>query len=126
LRQRLGAKNTHIVHQKASNNKCKLSDIDNLNGRQSNGNGSCREERRFVLIDVREADEIIEDSKIEGAVNMPLGQLIRKARQGALDDLKGKVICTYRLLCRFYNCKLYPLSKLQHHTIPCSKTPFVT
>ena len=51
----------------------------------------------FVLIDVREADEIAEDggSTIEGAVNISLGQLIRKARQGGLDDLKGKTICTY-------------------------------
>jgi phage shock protein E len=51
----------------------------------------------FVLIDVREADEIAEDggATIEGAVNIPLGQLIRKTRQGELDDLKGKTICTY-------------------------------
>jgi phage shock protein E len=51
----------------------------------------------FVLIDVREADEITEDggSTIEGAVNIPLGQLIRKVRQGGLDDLKGKTVCTY-------------------------------
>jgi phage shock protein E len=52
----------------------------------------------FVLIDVREADEVAEDGDggtIEGAVNIPLGQLIRKARQGGLDDLKGKTICTY-------------------------------
>ena len=52
----------------------------------------------FVLIDVREADEIAEDGGaiIEGAVNIPLGQLIRKARQGGLDDdLKGKTVCTY-------------------------------
>ena len=49
----------------------------------------------FVLIDVREADEIAEDDTIEGAVNIPLGQLIRKGRQGELDDLKGKTICTY-------------------------------
>jgi len=52
----------------------------------------------FVLIDVREADEIAEDggATIEGAVNIPLGQLIRKARQGGLDDdLKGKTISTY-------------------------------
>jgi rhodanese-related sulfurtransferase len=36
----------------------------------------------FVLIDVREADEIAEDggSTIEGAVNISLGQLIRRAR----------------------------------------------
>jgi phage shock protein E len=53
----------------------------------------------FVLIDVREADEIAEEDgggTIEGAVNIPLGQLIRKARQGGLDDdLKGKTISTY-------------------------------
>jgi phage shock protein E len=49
----------------------------------------------FVLIDVREADEVAEDGTIEEAVNIPLGQLIRKARQGGLDDLKGKTICTY-------------------------------
>jgi rhodanese-related sulfurtransferase len=49
----------------------------------------------FVLIDVREADEVKEDGTIEGAVNIPLGQLIRKARQGALDDLKGKMVCIY-------------------------------
>jgi rhodanese-related sulfurtransferase len=51
----------------------------------------------FVLIDVREAYEIAEDggATIEGAVNIPLGKLIRKARQGGLEDLKGKTTCTY-------------------------------
>lgn len=49
----------------------------------------------FVLIDVREADEIAEDGTIEGAVNIPLGQLIRKGRQGKLDELKAKTVCTY-------------------------------
>jgi rhodanese-related sulfurtransferase len=51
----------------------------------------------FVLIDVREKEEIAEDGNatIEGAVNIPLGELIRKARQAGLDDLKGKTICTY-------------------------------
>jgi rhodanese-related sulfurtransferase len=44
----------------------------------------------FVLIDVREADEVAEDSTIQGAVNIPLGQLIRKGRQGGLDDPKRK------------------------------------
>jgi phage shock protein E len=53
--------------------------------------------RDFVLIDVREADEVAEDggATIEGAVNIPLGQLIRKTRQGGLNDLKGKTVCTY-------------------------------
>jgi rhodanese-related sulfurtransferase len=46
----------------------------------------------FILIDVREADEIAEDNDatVEGAVNIPLGQLVRKARQGGLEDLRGK------------------------------------
>ena len=38
--------------------------------------------RDFVLVDVREADEVAEDGTIEGAVNIPLGQLIRKALAG--------------------------------------------
>jgi rhodanese-related sulfurtransferase len=50
---------------------------------------------RLVLIDVREADEVAKEGIIEGAVNMPLGQLIRNARQGALDEQKGNTICTY-------------------------------
>jgi rhodanese-related sulfurtransferase len=49
----------------------------------------------FMIIDVREADELEEEGKIDGAVNMPLGQLIRKTRHGDLNDLKGKKICTY-------------------------------
>ena len=49
----------------------------------------------FVIVDVREADELEEEGKIDGAVNMPLGQLIRKARHGDLNDLKGNKICTY-------------------------------
>ena len=32
---------------------------------------------------------------IEGATNIPLGQLIRKARHGDLDDLKRNKIVTY-------------------------------
>ena len=48
-----------------------------------------------VIVDVREADELVEEGKINGAVNMPLGQLIRKARHGDLNDLKGNKIVTY-------------------------------
>jgi rhodanese-related sulfurtransferase len=48
----------------------------------------------YMIVDVREADEM-EEGKIEGAVNMPLGQLIRKARLGDLNDLKSKKIVTY-------------------------------
>jgi rhodanese-related sulfurtransferase len=49
----------------------------------------------YVIVDVREADELVEEGKIDGAVNMPLGEIIRKARHGDLNDLKGKKICTY-------------------------------
>ncbi|HEY9492058.1 MAG TPA: rhodanese-like domain-containing protein [Nitrososphaeraceae archaeon] len=49
----------------------------------------------FLILDVREADELVEEGKIYEAVNMPLGQLIRKARHGDLNDLKGKKIVTY-------------------------------
>ena len=48
----------------------------------------------YWIIDVREADEL-EEGKIDGAVNIPLGRLIRKARHGDLNDLKRKKICTY-------------------------------
>jgi rhodanese-related sulfurtransferase len=48
----------------------------------------------YVYMDVREADEI-EGGMIEGVVNIPLGRLIRRARQGDLQDLKNKKIVTY-------------------------------
>ena len=48
----------------------------------------------YMIIDVREADEL-EEGKIGGAVNIPLGHLIKKARQGDLNDLKRRKICTY-------------------------------
>ena len=35
---------------------------------------------QYMFVDVREADEL-EKGKIDGAVHMPLGQLIRKARR---------------------------------------------
>ena len=49
---------------------------------------------QYTYVDVREADEL-EEGKIDAAVNIPLGQLIRKARHGDLDDLKRKKIVTY-------------------------------
>jgi rhodanese-related sulfurtransferase len=49
---------------------------------------------QYVYVDVREADEL-EEGKIEAAVNIPLGQLIRKARHGDIDVLKKKKIITY-------------------------------
>jgi hydroxyacylglutathione hydrolase len=48
----------------------------------------------YMYVDVREADEL-EEGMIDGAVNIPLGQLIRKARHGDLDDYKRKKIVTY-------------------------------
>jgi rhodanese-related sulfurtransferase len=47
----------------------------------------------YTNVDVREADEL--EGMIEGAMNIPLGLLIRKARHGDLDDLKRKKIVTY-------------------------------
>ena len=49
---------------------------------------------QYVIVDVREADEL-KEGMIDEAINIPLGQLIRKARHGDLNDLKGKKICTY-------------------------------
>lgn len=47
----------------------------------------------FVIIDVREPDEI-SGRQIDGSMNIPLGLVIRNARQGKLDHLKGKkIIC---------------------------------
>jgi rhodanese-related sulfurtransferase len=48
----------------------------------------------YMILDVREADEL-QEGKIDGAVNIPLGQLIRKARHGDIVDPKGKKIITY-------------------------------
>jgi rhodanese-related sulfurtransferase len=48
----------------------------------------------YIVVDVREADEL-DEGKIGGAINIPLGKLIREARQGDLNDLKTKKICTY-------------------------------
>ncbi len=48
----------------------------------------------FVIIDVREADEI-EGGKIEGSINMPLGLTIRNAKKKQIEEMRGKKICTY-------------------------------
>jgi rhodanese-related sulfurtransferase len=56
---------------------------------------------KYIIIDVRESNEIElteadgGDSKIFGAVNIPLGQLIKTSRNGDLDDLKQITIYTY-------------------------------
>ncbi len=48
----------------------------------------------FVIIDVREADEL-ESGKIEGSISMPLGLTIRNAKKKQIEDMRGKKICTY-------------------------------
>ncbi len=49
---------------------------------------------QYVIIDVREIDEF-EKGKIENSQHMPLGLVIRNVKQGKIDDLKSKKICTY-------------------------------
>jgi rhodanese-related sulfurtransferase len=49
----------------------------------------------YFLIDVRGANEVSEDGKIDGSINIPLGELIRRARQGGLDPLQDKTIVTF-------------------------------
>jgi rhodanese-related sulfurtransferase len=53
-----------------------------------------KEKDIYILIDVRESDELAQGT-IERAIHMPLGQLIRNARHGELNSLKGKKICTF-------------------------------
>ena len=48
----------------------------------------------YVIIDVREIDEL-QKGKIENSQHMSLGLLIRNVKQGKIDDLKSKKICTY-------------------------------
>ncbi len=48
----------------------------------------------FVIIDVREADELV-NGKIEDSVHMPLGLTIRNAKKKQIEDLREKKICTY-------------------------------
>ncbi len=48
----------------------------------------------YIIIDVRENDEL-EKGVIENSQNMPLGLVIRNVKQGKINDLKSKKICTY-------------------------------
>ncbi len=48
----------------------------------------------FVIIDVREADEL-ESGKIECSISMPLGLTIRNTKKKQIEDMRGKKICTY-------------------------------
>ena len=49
---------------------------------------------KYIIIDVRETDEL-EKGIIENSQHMPLGLVIRNVKQGKIDDLKNKKICTY-------------------------------
>ena len=49
---------------------------------------------QFVIIDVREQDEL-GNGTIDGSTHMQLGLAIRNVKQGKIDDLKGKKICTF-------------------------------
>jgi rhodanese-related sulfurtransferase len=48
----------------------------------------------FIVIDVRESDELSEGN-IENSIHLPLGSIIRNARQGKLDKYKNKKLVTY-------------------------------
>ena len=48
----------------------------------------------FVIIDVREADEIT-NGKIENSIHMPLGLSIRNAKKKQIEEMRNKKICTY-------------------------------
>lgn len=48
----------------------------------------------FLLLDIRETDELLENSTIEGAVNMPMGKVFTEAIKGNLPkDKKIIVFC---------------------------------
>lgn len=49
---------------------------------------------KYTVIDVRESDELSQ-GKIDGSTHMPLGALIRNAKTGKLEDLKGKKLVTH-------------------------------
>ncbi len=66
-----------------------------MDGRQDNSKRPSGEKEGFCPDRREEADEVEADGKIEGATNIPLGQLIKNARQGSLEDLKEKDIVTY-------------------------------
>jgi rhodanese-related sulfurtransferase len=48
----------------------------------------------FVIIDVREADEIT-NGKIENSIHMPLGLTIRNAKKKQIEEMRNKKIGTY-------------------------------
>ena len=53
-----------------------------------------QEQDKFVIIDVREPDEVSNGS-IVNSQNMPLGLAIRNAKKGQIENLKDTKICVY-------------------------------
>lgn len=53
-----------------------------------------KDDDEFIVIDVRESDELSEGN-IENLIHLPLGSIIRNARQGKLDKYKDKKIVIY-------------------------------
>ena len=49
----------------------------------------------MVNLVIAAGNRVTEMGKIQGAINISLGQLISKARNGDMDNLKGRKICTY-------------------------------
>jgi rhodanese-related sulfurtransferase len=56
--------------------------------------GSQARKDEYVIINVREADEL-KEGQIDGAISLPLGRLIRKTRHGDLDEIKREEIYSY-------------------------------
>lgn len=59
-----------------------------------NANELRAKQNDFVIIDVRESDEI-SGGKIENSLHIPLGLTIRKTKKGEIEEWKAKKICTY-------------------------------
>ena len=53
-----------------------------------------KESNQYVIIDVREPDEL-SGGTIENSQNMPLGLLIRNAKKGKIEELKDNKFCVY-------------------------------
>ena len=53
-----------------------------------------QEQDKFVIIDVREPDEIV-NGIIENSQNMPLGLVIRNVKKEQIEDLRDKKLCVY-------------------------------
>ena len=67
--------------------------ISSFNGRQSNPKSLQEGKDEYMILDVREADGSRRQDRWSSQYST--GQLIRKARHGDIDDLKGKKIITY-------------------------------